>query len=280
MTSGITLTSDDLAARYVGWMTLGGTAKHLPQDVLTEVALSPVLGQVRAHIEAAGTPDMLRLGLELCEQIATSDARQTQVQLDQLVATGQMGWSQATGLVDVNGDAEMWLRLCNLGNRPFVRVPFISGGTWTAGSTPTDLTVTGLRLYWAVGPNGENWYGSNPVMDQLGNVSNGVTAANLFPICVQKPTSSTELQFATAALQANPVAGKNVIPFCPDGFVDPSHQLAVNTTTATPDFTDGRKWAARGAINAALAVFLYLDQIERDPSKRQPLYTQCNLIGK
>ena len=37
--------------------------------------------------------------------------------------------------------------------------------------------------------------------------------------------------------------------------------------------------AARGAINAALGVFLYLDQIERDPSKRQILYNQCNLIG-
>ena len=297
MTGGGTVTTDDLAARYVAWMALGGTAKHLPEDVLAEVALSPVLGKIRGHVQSQGTPDMLRLGLDLCKQIATSDLQQTQISLSQFVATGQMGWSSATGLVDKNGDAEMWLRLCNLSNRPFVRVPSVSGGKWTPGTGAGGLTITGSRLYWAVGPNGEDWYGANPVMDQLGNVNNGVTSTyltngvtnpNLFPICVQKPTNATELQVATQALQASPVAGKNVIPFCPDGlqtpngvpFIDPSHLLAVDSTGASPDFQDGVKWAARGAINAALAVFLYLDQIERDPSMRQPLYTQCNLIGK
>ena len=54
----------------------------------------------------------------------------------------------------------------------------------------------------------------------------------------------------------------------------------VNNSVSPPDYVDGRKWAARGAINAALAVFLYLDEIERDPTQRQPLYSQCNLINR
>ena len=74
-----------------------------------------------------------------------------------------MGWSDNTGLVDTNGDAEMWLRLCNLNNRPIVRVR--SDAQWTPAPAATDLTVDGYHLYWAVRPNGEDLYGANPVMD-------------------------------------------------------------------------------------------------------------------
>ena len=274
------LTTDDLASRYMAWMTLGGTEKHLPQDVLTEVSQSPVVGQVRAHLDLEGTPDMLKLGLSLCEQIADSDPTGLPLQFDlsSLEATGRLGWSKFSGLVESNGDAEMWLRLCNLSNRQFVRVPIVSG-SWTSTTAVTDLSVTGFSLYWAVGPNGENWYGANPVMDQQGNIATGVSASNLFPICVAKPTDPTQLQYATQALQAEKILSTNAIPFCPDGFVQASHKLVVDSSASPPDYVDGRRWAARGAINAALAVFLYLDEIERDPTQRQPLYTQCNLIN-
>ena len=128
------ITADDLSSRYVAWMTLGGTVKHLPQDVLTEVSQSPVFGMVRQHIDLEGTPDMLRLGLSICEQLVGSDPSLTTYTLEKLIGTGLMGWSDNTGLIDKTGDAEMWLMLCNLGNRPIVRVPFPSGGSWTATS--------------------------------------------------------------------------------------------------------------------------------------------------
>ena len=66
--------------------------------------------------------------------------------------------------------------------------------------------------------------------------------------------------------------GGAVIPYCPPGFAIPDNKLVDGGTT----FPDGKQWATRGAINAAMAVFLYLDQIERDPSKRQPPYNQCD----
>ncbi|HXJ18632.1 MAG TPA: hypothetical protein VMT03_00250 [Polyangia bacterium] len=271
---------DDLSARYMAWMALGGTNKHLPQDVLNTVSLAPVLGQVRGHVALTGTPDMLRLGLDLCEELAESDDNQTSITMSSLVPNGRMGWSQFTGLVDVNGDAEMWLRLCNLGNPQFVRVLNMFGG-WTTTKTPAGLYSSGNNLYWVKDPNtGTDWYGANPVMDQLGQVHTGVTSDNYFPLCVAMPANPTELQIAQQALQSTPVAGTNaVIPFCPSGFVAPAHQLQVDTSASPVDYVDGRKWAARGAINAALAVFLYLDQMERDPTQRQPLYTQCNLLG-
>jgi len=271
-------TVDDLSARYMAWMSLGGTNKHLPQDVLTEVALTPVLGQVRSHVTEQGTPDMLRLALDLCEEIAESDVNGTSIPLTGFIQTGRLGWSSYTGLVDSNGDAEMWLRLCNLGNRQFVRVLVAPGAGWTATTSASTLLTSGANLVWATSPTGDDWYGANPVMDHLGNIRTGVTSDNLFPMCVPKPPAA-QLQFATAALQASPVLGKNVIPFCPDGFVVPAHKLAVTNSGGVTDYQDGRQWAARGAINAALAVFLYLDQMERDPTQRQVLYTQCNLLG-
>lgn len=273
------LSADDLAARYVSWMTLGGTQKHLPQDVLTEVSQSPVVGEIRAHITLEGTPDMLKLGLSLCEQIIGADGPPgTSYSLANLIATARMGWSANTGLVDKNGDAEMWLRLCSLNNRPVVRVPVVPGAGWTATTRATDLTIYPEDLYFAAGPNGEDYYGNNPVLTERGKIDQGVNAGNLFPICVAKPADATQRQYATAALQAGAVNG-HAIPFCPDGFVTPEHKLNINSDVSPVDYVDGRKWAARGAINAALAVFLYLDQIERDPSKRQPLYTQCNLLS-
>jgi mono/diheme cytochrome c family protein len=272
-TLGGGVTADDLASRYLAWMALGGTAKHLPQDVLVQVAQAPVLGNLRQNISPTGTPDMLRLGLQLCSQVATSDEDVPQLPLADLFGTGRIAWSKETGLIDTTGDAEMWLRLCSMGNRPLVRVPLVSNG-WSSATTVDDLRISGFRLFWGASATGQDLYGANPAMDAKGNLTTGL-AGNTFPICVQKPTSASETIQATQWLTAHKVRG-NVVPFCPDGLVAPANQL----TATQGEFKDGRKWAARGAINAALAVFLYLDQIERDSTKRKPLYNQCDLLPK
>ena len=270
------VTGDDAAARYMAWMALGGTSKHLPQDVLAQVSDSPVLGQLRSHIALQGSPDMLRIGLDLCAQVATSSPNVNTMTVADLISSGRYAWSASTGLIDSNGDAEMWLRLCSLGNRPIVRVPFVNNG-WTATTNAiVDLSISGYSLYWGTGTKGEDLYGTNPVMDHRGNIANGITSDNLFPLCIGKPTAATALKYADQALAAAKVNGQ-VIPYCPDGFMQASNQLQISSDTG--DFVDGRQWAARGAINAAFAVFLYLDEVERDPTKRKPLYNQCNLLG-
>jgi hypothetical protein len=220
---------------------------------------------------------MLRLGLSLCEQIISADPQQTtEFSLSTLLSSGRYEWSDVSGLIQQNGDAEMWLRVCNLGNQPVVRVVNPAGG-WTATTDLANLTLTKYNLYAATDSTGKDVYEANPVMDQSGNIQTGVTPQNLFPLCVLKPSDPTQLQYATAALQAEPALKKNVIPFCPAALVQSSNRLKIDTDTG--ENVDGRKWAAPGAINAALAVFLYLDGVEKNPAKRQPLYTQCNLIG-
>jgi mono/diheme cytochrome c family protein len=270
------ITADDLAARYMAWMALGGTSKHLPDPVLNQVSESPVLGTLRQHIALSGTPDMLRVALNLCEQVLASDPSSVEISLSDLVANSRYSWGDFSGLIDTNGDADMWLHLCNLNNRAVVRVPVVSGGAWSSTtSVGSDLTISGYSLYWGTGPNGEDYYGANPVMDHLGNIKTGLTADNFVPLCVQKPSSAAELQNANKSLAATKING-NVIPFCPDSLIQDSNQLQVS---GYGDHVDGRKWAARGAINAALAVFLYLDGIERNPSTRPIPFNQCNLLG-
>ena len=188
------------------------------------------------------------------------------------MGSGRYAWSKYTGLVDANGDAELWLRLCNLNNRPLVRV-LVPQGSWKASTTVTSLTITPYSLYWG------DSYGANPVMDHHGNVATGIDATNLLPLCVAKPSDATQKGYADAALAAQKVNG-NQIPYCPDGIVQSANQLQWVVSPQGTDFVDGRKWAARGAINAALAVFSYLDDIERNPSHRKPLYNQCNLLGQ
>jgi mono/diheme cytochrome c family protein len=273
------VTGDDLAARYLAWMALGGTSKFLPRDVLTQVTQAPVLGVLRQHISPQGTPDMLRLGLQLCSQLAASEEYVQSIHLSDLFAGKPISWSNYTALVDRNYDAEMWLRLCSLGNRPLVRVPFVSDGSWIGNKGIDDVYVSGYNLYWGESEKDasgkvESYYGANPAMDASGNITTGL-GDNTFPICIAKPTSAAELDAATQWLGAHKVRG-NAIPFCPPGLVTDAHKLQA----ANNVFPDGRKWAARGAVNAALAVFLYLDDIERHPEKRKPLYNQCSALGK
>lgn len=276
--------ADDLAARYMAFMALGGTSKQLPNDVLVQVAQTPVFGVLRSNAALAGTPDMLRLGLAVCQQIALANL-DVSPKLSDLVQNGRFAWSKSKfGLIDTNGDADLWLRLCNLNNRPIVRV--LTTDSWQSAGNIDNLRLNYVFEYWGAGEakywdgsdSAADWYGANPVMDHRGQVQTGLTADNWFPMCVQKPVAPAELAAADRLLHANAVGGTagGVIPYCPDGFVTSARQLKAGAT----GYDDGEKWGARGAINAALAVFLYLDQIERDATKRQPLYNECELRGR
>ena len=266
----------------MAFMALGGTSKQLPNDVLFQVSQAPVFGVLRTNAALAGTPDMLRLGLQLCGQVALA-SQDVLPLLSDFVPNGRFSWSKAKlGLIETNGDADMWLRLCNLNNRPIVRV--LTTTDWANARMDAlrlnyfyEYWGAGEAKYWDASATAADWYGPNSVMDQRGQIRTGLTADNWFPMCVQKPTAAADLAAADKLLQANAVGGPggNVIPYCPPGFATPDRQLKAGTS----GYDDGQKWAARGAINAALAVFMYLDQIERDGSKRQPLYNECELRG-
>jgi mono/diheme cytochrome c family protein len=271
------LTTDDITARYVAWMALGGTLKHLPSQLLDLVSNTPVQGIYRngKYINPVGTPDMLRLGLELCTDILASNYNVQVISLNSFFAGGRIDWADQTPLIDKNGDAELWLKLCGLGNRPVVRVPVVS---WDGGTTTSAVQIQGNGShYWA-----DAYPANAPVMDQRGNVTNGIQPDNLYPICMRKPADPTAFGYADSWLAGHTING-NRVPWCPDALFPSSnpdmYKLAFMTDALNnPNFIDAKKWGARGAINAGMAVFLYLDSMERGTTPVLPNYDQCDQL--
>jgi mono/diheme cytochrome c family protein len=267
--------ANDWAARYLAWMTLGGTQRVLPPALLNIVAATPVLGARRAsnQISPTGSPNMLKLAKELCQH--TLPAINSSYDLGPLFDRGHLDWGAQTGLIDVNGDAEMWLRLCSLDNRRIVRVPYLE--RWSSGTgttSPAPRLVPELSLYYA-----DAYPANAPVLDHRGRIVTGITADNLFPMCIRKPSNADELAAAEAYLAARPVK----VPYCPpELFADNDRwRLASIPDPEIPGrriLTDARRWSLRGAINAALSVFLYLDAIEHGEVTPKPRYNQCEQL--
>jgi hypothetical protein len=260
--------ADDWSARYLAWMTLGGTQRRLPPALLNIVAATRVFGATRAsnQISPTGTPNMLKLAQELCLNVLPAVG--SSYDLGTLFKDGHLSWGDQTGLIDVNGDAEMWLRLCAVGNRRIVRVPFVTD--WKTLTKP--ILAPQESLYFA-----DAYPADAPVLDHRGQIVSGVTADNLFPLCVRKPDDAAQRAAADAFLAAQSIHA----PYCPPELFAGGDKWKL-ASIPNPDspalprvLSDAKKWAQRGAVNAALSVYLYLDAIERGTVLPKPLFNKC-----
>ncbi len=307
-------TPEDLAARYMAWMALGGTQVQLPPQLLQVVAATRIAGQSRSHIQISGSPNMLQLARQLCANLLQSDSVLS-VALGQLPGYFPVNWSALTALIGTNGDAEMWMKVCTLNNRPVIHVlvPGSNGGVssplplspqatdWNRyWNGATSLIAIATSVYWATDGTGADGIGSSvypagaAFMDQRGRISTGDLAAvgDLFPMCVREPPAGSDAHTAADAFLrqlATTNTGGNVIPYCPDALfakgTDTNGNAVQKWKLSTPlsdasvfTFPDANNWALRGAINAGLAVFLYLDQLSQSGTP-QPLYNQCELLS-
>src|SRR5262249_44045835 len=110
-----------------------------------------------------------------------------------------------SGLIQTNGDAELWEQICNYDNPGPVRALVKSLGSWEDDNV--QLVVDPLRSFF-----GRDLYPAGaPVGDHLGKVVNGVQANNRFPWCVIRPTEPAELEAAETHM-----IGGSPLPFCPD----------------------------------------------------------------
>jgi mono/diheme cytochrome c family protein len=292
---------DALGARYMAWMALGGTSKSIPQGLLTVVASTPVAGERRSSLLTRASPNMLQLVQELCTHVAPKEALPLTPAFFQRGVTG-LDLDQH-GLITKNGDADLWLRVCSLNNRPVVRVIGPDGGTWSASSTA--VIAPGL-LYFGAGDGtsaGVPYPRAAMVMDARGHVAAGIASDNTFPMCVRKPSDAAQAALADQWVTdpdhwvRTPEGPSNQIPYCPmDLFataLGPIDNISGQPTTVpkwlVPFSQDAsgnitwngvNRWAIRGAVNAGIAVFLYVDQLSRGLVKPQVLYNQCELLGK
>jgi len=278
-----TASVDDWASRYMAWMALGGTQAKIPIDILNIVATTRILGVPRGHLDVTGSPNMLKLGQQLCAQVIPATPDILASLDDTYFKHGTLDWTKLTALIDSNYDAEMWQRLCSLNNRVIVRVPLVPIWDATIGVSSWPRLDARSSLYW--GSRTENPYPSTaPVMDSHGQVTNGIQSDNVFPVCMPMPTDPQQKAIADQFLASHPVggAGGGTIPYCPDAWLkDPKNVLGSVYDSAMGHYTypDANAWAVRGAINAGMSVFLYLDQLVRGKVAPPVQYNHCEQLA-
>jgi mono/diheme cytochrome c family protein len=270
------VTAEDLAARYMVWMALGGTQRQIPQSLLSLVSATAVMGQRRGKTfyTAGSSPNMLQVAEELCRQtlpyiIANGTGG---VDFGKLFVEkgGKVNW-EVTGLLARTGDAEMWLRLCSIGNRPIVRVPTVTfQGEGSARKVIKELNDYEGSLFY-----GDDYPPDHPVMNHLGQAVKWKDD-HLMPFCVRAPASAADQELVKQDLRG---AGGQPMPFCPEILFEPGPdgkpKRALLRSREPDAFPDANRWATRGAANAGIAVFLYLQELERGKLKPLPPFDRC-----
>jgi mono/diheme cytochrome c family protein len=279
---GTLLADDDRAARYMGWMGLGGTAVQIPAALLQIVAITPVLGQSRPTIPPLLSANMLSVAKGLCQSLLGPSLVGSQPlptfvpgaghgYLDPATVGGSLASRLNTELIPTNGDLELWLKLCSVANphpvhllqfnlsagNALVVEPAIQGGVLNLSGGATVGTLVSASVY----PSGV------PVGNEQGGTNASIDDANAWPWCI-------DISAATSG-QAS-WAQNSGFPVCPDAVTQAEH--ACQTATG-PCFgtTEGNGWAVRGAINAGMSVFLYVQSIEGPGPP--PDYTQCSSLN-
>ena len=119
-------------------------------------------------------------------------------------------------------------------------------------------------------------YGNQPVGDQNGLVVATLGRANEFPWCL-----ATDVAMDPPAAAAFVAA--NNLPACPVPTKVCSTESPEGGATPAPCWSTDRmdRWAIRGAINAGLAVFTYVESLESGLSKGippKPTYDACEQL--
>lgn len=295
-------TTETMAVRYLLWMGLGGTEAIIPQIVLNRVGATRPLGVDRiSNPSVQATPNMLSNAVGFCQAtLGIGPRRGAYLGFDHEIegpgfpeydarrnGSLDFGFTESP-LVAVNGDAELWLKACALGNPPPIRVVELG----PCGLRPTDnqckndaprFVITGA--YWPdidgewVFPN-ETRFG-----DHRARVVEGLRSDNLLPWCVKRPADAVGVGALEAAWRAGPHPSE-APPYCPtglfQGYVDAAQNIEVHWLEVQPlSVPDPRRdaWATRGAMNVGASVFLYLDALSKGELVRKPAFDACALPG-
>jgi hypothetical protein len=248
-------------------MALGGTEVQIPVSILTIVGDTRVLGVKRTLPQSAISGNMLSAAKAICAQILQGAGASGVTRWDwvkgwfNVVTTGGTHTLDNLGLLlPDNGDAELWMHLCSLNNPPPVRVV---RPNWD----PT-MPFTGLSQGVVVALIDPSAYGSALAVGNerpfAPNALAPLGASNLSPWCV-----SDDNVAGAAAYIAQ--AG---LPHCPPALVS-------NCGASCWGAADIDRWATRGAINAGLAVYTYVDSVVKTLSKGgspPPTYDGCEQL--
>jgi mono/diheme cytochrome c family protein len=265
--SALGIAADDLAARYLAWMALGGTLARIPPAILNIVGNTQVLGVPRKtnafQSISASSANMLATAQELCRHVLPWQLGYDKVPFD--VATGSFSYEHSA-LIPTNGDAELWQSLCSINNEPPIRG--LTAVDWNA--TPVAFVLDPYQNLYR--PSG--YPADTPVGDHHGKVAPLLGPDNVLPWCIVTPSDAGQAAIAQKYAVDNAIDG-TPLPLCPDSLLSGNHQMLQDPPSLDNGHDDLGNWATRGAINAGMAVFLYLDQIVVKGLKPVPAYDRC-----
>jgi mono/diheme cytochrome c family protein len=277
---------DDRAARYMAWMGLGGTTVNIPVELLQIVAVTKVLDQQRVIDSASLSANMLSQAKALCRgMLGPSFAQQ---------GLGRIAFAPGPGhglldpdsfmfygsLIRQNYDAELWLSLCALASPPPVHILTMnSGGNRLlvaaienpVGFTIDDGAARGTMVpadaYPAATPVGNAGGGTDASL--IACTTGNIATCNTWPWCIDDRTATADQSAWITA---------NGFPTCPPPVKATRDACLGAQAPAGTCFGDdaANRWAVRGAINAGMSVFLYVQSIEN--SSPPPDYNQCELL--
>jgi hypothetical protein len=240
----------DRAARYMAWMALGGTKVVIPAGILQIVSITKVLDRFRLAAPAGQqiSANMLSTAKGLCKALLGCNAEQGE----------SCGFNPAhvlhysNTLIQFNGDAELWMRLCSLNNPPPIHV--IGGEDPATRGNSIDAPFDSTGAYLPQGGTADlinpSSYPQGAPVGGNASVNQGLGPDNYFPWCQSSLVAPAD---RGPGYPACPTSG--ILPFTAD---------------------DAEKWTVRGAINAGLAVFLYVKSLET--SDPPPDYDQCEQL--
>jgi hypothetical protein len=276
-------------------MALGGTLVKIPNAILEIVGASPVFGERRYLASQNLSANMLSVAKALCvsllgpyqEPVKFLPSPYGEGYLDSVlntnlgVETPRSNWQ----LLSENGDAELWLSMCSVNNPPPIHILNVN---LNVASTVAEGAVT---MQGAIDPNSgvayPDWnqgvvpWTSYPTGAPIGNEhgqtvpfdpgmdSTGSQPANEWPWCVNDTTG---------------FAAENHLPVCPacvlSTTTDCSGASVAPGISRYLSLADGNKWAVRGAINAGMSVYLYVESLlGLVPGPDYPEdYTQCQSL--
>ncbi len=256
---------EKMAMHYLPWMALGGTTTEIPRPILNLVAATRVLGISRPNPPPVVDANMLETARALCRAVVTRGQNSIfdPSLMNQLDAATK--FQKESGYLFGNGDAELWETLCTFDNPSPIHA--------------MKVEVDGDKVAKLLASNTYYKADAYPPDTAVGNVLGGVGKAlkpgNSFPWCVITPTDPYQLAFVKSARTSD--APPLPLPECPPGFVDEKNQLAEpDPAVAVPDLD---RFASRGAINAGLAVFAYLDFMISKGNGRILGYDECELLN-
>ncbi|MFT3923002.1 MAG: hypothetical protein QM778_10740 [Myxococcales bacterium] len=292
---GSGVAAEDWAARYVVWMGLGGTTRTIPAPVLGLVFNNNVFGEPRGGgtTIAATDANMLTVPRKLCQNLLDASEGLTS---SGFTLSGDPNSDAVWGvrdpyahgsakdvLLSTSGDREMWERICSFQNlKPLIVVEPVYGK-----DEAKNLIVSSLKVNFAPRES----YGSTRAVgdprrvDASGQPLNGISAGihddNPEPWCIVNPTGAQAdaLNAYLAALDASKA------PLCPPE-LQPGTTAMLNydlpSVAENPDQKTGRAsmeiWSIRGAMNAGLAVYLYLEALTHGKPAAVP-YDHCEELN-